>query len=326
MSSPKSPKSALSKIGLGRPRPLRVLVLGQAGVGKSALVVRYITRRYIGEYDPSLERVYPHTAVVDSETLAFEILDSAGHSHETDSVRLEANIRWADVFILMYSVTDKCSFDDCNRLKFLINYNKRKRRIASPTSKESAWEVPVVLVGNKKDQGGDRMVSSEDGLKRSRDIGCHAFHEISVRESIEEVSRVFSDAVRYWREVMRTPKLRRASSDLHDLPHESSKALQPPVSVPDSPSESRWFSLMLGFRHRKASEEGSPEQDAAGAPSSQGPNASAAPPPPYRTRASTDGHLHQRRLYKLRMTLNLRSSNLHERRMSIAMRGATCGF
>lgn len=93
----------------------------------------------------------------------------------------------------------------------------------------------MVLVGNKKDQGGDRMVSSEDGLKRSRDIGCHAFHEISVRESIEEVSRVFSDAVRYWREVMRTPKLRRASSDLHDLPHESSKALQPPVSVPGSP-------------------------------------------------------------------------------------------
>lgn len=44
---------------------------------------------------------------------------------------LEANIRWADVFILMYSVTDKCSFDECSRLKFLINYNKRRRRLSS---------------------------------------------------------------------------------------------------------------------------------------------------------------------------------------------------
>ena len=35
MSSPKSPKSALSKIGLGRPRPLRILVLGQTSVGKT---------------------------------------------------------------------------------------------------------------------------------------------------------------------------------------------------------------------------------------------------------------------------------------------------
>lgn len=31
----------------------------------------------------------------------------------------------------MYSVTDKCSFDDCNRLKFLINYNKRRRKLGS---------------------------------------------------------------------------------------------------------------------------------------------------------------------------------------------------
>lgn len=45
-----------------------------------------------------------------------------------------------------------------------------------------------MLVGNKKDQAGDRMVSSEEGFKRSRDIGCQTFHEISVRESIDEVS------------------------------------------------------------------------------------------------------------------------------------------
>ncbi|XP_045124401.1 ras-related and estrogen-regulated growth inhibitor-like isoform X1 [Portunus trituberculatus] len=314
MSSPKSPKSALSKIGLGRPRPLRILVLGQTSVGKTALIVRYITRRYIGEYDSCLERVYSHTAIVDADTLALEILDSAGQSHETDSVRLEANIRWADVFILMYSVTDKCSFDDCNRLKFLINYNKRKRRITSPTSKDAAWEVPVVLVGNKKDQAGDRMVSSEEGFKRSRDIGCQTFHEISVRESIDEVSRVFEDAVRYWREIAKAPKLRRASSDLPDLPAEPHKISQPPISVPDSPPDSRWMSLVFGIRGRKTSEEESPEMD------------SGILALPFRSRASTDGHLHQRRLYKLRMSLNLRASNLHDRRMSIAMRGATCGF
>lgn len=40
----------------------------------------------------------------------------------------EATIRWADAFILMYSVTDKCSFDECARLQFLIGYNKRRRK------------------------------------------------------------------------------------------------------------------------------------------------------------------------------------------------------
>lgn len=100
---------------------------------------------------------------------------------------LEANIRWAEAFILMYSVTDKCSFDECYRLKFLINYNKRRRRLGS-TSKDGIGDVPVVLVGNKIDQVEDRMVSLEEGQRRSKEIGCVCFHEISVRESIEQVS------------------------------------------------------------------------------------------------------------------------------------------
>lgn len=49
-------------------------------------------------------------------------------------------------------------------------------------------ETPVVLVGNKTDQAGDRMVTTEEGQRRSKEIGCVCFHEISVRESIEQVS------------------------------------------------------------------------------------------------------------------------------------------
>lgn len=54
---------------------------------------------------------------------------------ETGLLNLETNIRWAEVFILVYSVTDKCSFDECNRLKFLINYNKRRRKLGSTNFK-----------------------------------------------------------------------------------------------------------------------------------------------------------------------------------------------
>lgn len=122
----------------------------------------------------------------------------------------EANIRWADAFILMYSVTDKCSFDECNRLKFLINYNKRRRKLGSTYKvcfyhkiyisfvclffvvvfKDGILDVPVILVANKTDQYGDRMVSVEEGQRRFREISCACFHEISVRESIEQVYSV----------------------------------------------------------------------------------------------------------------------------------------
>lgn len=124
----------------------------------------------------------------------------------------------------MYSVTDKCSFDECNRLKFLINYNKRRKKIGSNGkvsngqsrnfffaqlcsismgivwthydtfcfcffSKDNSCDAPVMLVANKIDQYGDRMVLVEDGQRRYREIGCVGFREISVRESIEQVSQ-----------------------------------------------------------------------------------------------------------------------------------------
>lgn len=45
----------------------------------SALIVRFITKRFIGEYDSNLEKIYPLTMIVDNELVQFEILDAAGY-------------------------------------------------------------------------------------------------------------------------------------------------------------------------------------------------------------------------------------------------------
>lgn len=44
----------------------------------AAMVVRFITRRYIGEYDPTLEKIYTFHTVIDNEMVYFDILDTAG--------------------------------------------------------------------------------------------------------------------------------------------------------------------------------------------------------------------------------------------------------
>lgn len=49
-------------------------------------------------------------------------------------------------------------------------------------------EVPVILVGNKTDQFGDRMVTVEEGQRRFRELSCACFHEISVRENVDQVN------------------------------------------------------------------------------------------------------------------------------------------
>ncbi|XP_059486581.1 ras-like protein family member 11A isoform X3 [Neocloeon triangulifer] len=150
-------------------KPLRIMVLGQGGVGKSALVVRFITRRFIGEYDPTLEKMYTFNPTVDNEVIPLEILDTAGQPHT---------------------------------------------------------EPPVLLVGNKTDQIADRMVSFEDGQKRFADIGCVSFHEISVRENIEEVWDVFRDVVRRWRSLAKCPRLKRSTSE---VPSQSSSSPSPNI-------------------------------------------------------------------------------------------------
>lgn len=42
------------------------------------MVVRFITRRFIGEYDPNLEKIYTFSTIIDDEMVLFEILDAAG--------------------------------------------------------------------------------------------------------------------------------------------------------------------------------------------------------------------------------------------------------
>ena len=111
-------------------------------------------------------------------------------------------------------------------------------------------DVPVILVGNKTDQFGDRMVSVEEGQKRAKEIVCACFHEISVRESIEQVCSVFRDACRFWRVLNRYPKLKRSTSDVHDLHSDSDveQILSPDRLIPfcncDFTNENR--NLVLG--------------------------------------------------------------------------------
>lgn len=325
-----SPKSSLVKLGLhtNKQKTLKVMVLGQSGVGKTAMVVRFITRRFIGEYDPNLEKIYTCQTTLDKEAIQFDILDATGQLHELDGVSLEANIRWADAFILVYSITDKCSFDECSRLKFLINYNKRRRKLGS-ASKDYTLDIPVILVGNKTDQTGDRMVTLDEGQRRFREISCACFHEISVRESVDQVQNVFRDVFRFWRVFSKFPKLKRSTSD---VAHAADGIL-----TPDSGSCSFYDTTPLGVARRSFLVIGSAcQEESSGdhtestddiASSSLGSSRSDIDAP-FRNRASTDGTLlsRPRRWRYPPPGCLLPHTNRVERRMSISTRGSNASY
>uniref|UniRef100_A0A2M4CVF6 small monomeric GTPase n=1 Tax=Anopheles darlingi TaxID=43151 RepID=A0A2M4CVF6_ANODA len=91
---------------------VRIAVLGNINVGKSALTVRYLTRRFIGEYSSNTDLLYKQTVTLDSGVLDVEIVDI---SAENDNGFPVEQIQWADACLIVYSITDRSSYEYAQR-------------------------------------------------------------------------------------------------------------------------------------------------------------------------------------------------------------------
>ncbi|XP_052008656.1 ras-related and estrogen-regulated growth inhibitor-like protein isoform X2 [Xyrauchen texanus] len=169
-----------------------VVVLGTDNVGKSALIVRFLTRRFIGEYG-DIESLYSHSVVVDRREQTLNIWD-APYSQSQDmsygSLMCEKRVQWADGFVLVYSICDRASFNAVTRLIHTIK-----------TSKEFLGfeKMPIVIVGNKRDLDHRRTVLSEEGRLLALSADCH-FYEVSAAENYHSVLMVFHGLVNCIRE------------------------------------------------------------------------------------------------------------------------------
>ena len=84
--------STRQSVGLRR---YRIVVLGDGGVGKSALTLQYVQHNFIDYHDPTIEDAYQQRTVIDSEPCLLDILDTAGQVEFTamrEQVRTETLI------------------------------------------------------------------------------------------------------------------------------------------------------------------------------------------------------------------------------------------
>ncbi|XP_077870302.1 ras-related and estrogen-regulated growth inhibitor-like [Saccoglossus kowalevskii] len=166
----------------GTMNAVKMVVLGASGVGKSALTVRYLTRRFIGEYHPTLENTYRSKTTIDDEEFSMEILDTAGLEN---NIFRDGHTSWGEAFMFVYSITDRSSFEQVKQIWTDLK------------SQKSPQIVAALLVGNKNDLKHYRQVPTNDGDKLAEFMGCQ-FYEVSALDGqqIPLVAELFRNLVR----------------------------------------------------------------------------------------------------------------------------------
>ena len=105
--------------------------------------MRFLTKRYIGEYDHQSETRYKHELLVDGEPVLFEICDTCPKT--PDEIPSKETISWADGFILVYSITDRSSFNYVKDVSKLIT-DLRQMTLSVPCHNNSVQQLPSVQV------------------------------------------------------------------------------------------------------------------------------------------------------------------------------------
>ncbi|KAJ3750084.1 ras protein [Lentinula detonsa] len=161
----------------------RVAVLGDGGVGKTALAVQFTLNCFelpsIETYDPTIEDAYRKQLIVDNRMCFVEVIDTAGQ--EEYATLRDQWVREGQGFILVYSIASRPTFE---RLDIFRQSMRRVKR----------GEPIFMLVGNKCDKTQEREVSKEDGQALARQFGCE-FIETSAKTA-QNVERLFTDLVR----------------------------------------------------------------------------------------------------------------------------------
>ncbi|EEP80216.1 GTP-binding protein ypt7 [Uncinocarpus reesii 1704] len=152
---------------------LKVIILGDSGVGKTSLMNQYVNKKYSASYKATIGADYlTKEVLVDDRLVTMQLWDTAGQER-FQSLGV-AFYRGADCCVLVYDVNNSKSFENLDswRDEFLIQ--------ASPRDPES-----FPFVGNKVDvDESKRMISTKRASTYCQSKGNIPYFETSAKEAI----------------------------------------------------------------------------------------------------------------------------------------------
>eukprot|EP01088_Endostelium_zonatum_P020735 TRINITY_DN7791_c0_g1_i1.p1 TRINITY_DN7791_c0_g1~~TRINITY_DN7791_c0_g1_i1.p1 ORF type:complete len:238 (-),score=74.81 TRINITY_DN7791_c0_g1_i1:91-708(-) len=154
----------------------KLTVLGSGGVGKTAFTIQMCSSHFVEYYDPTIESSYRRQVVIDEIACVLDVLDTAGQE-EYSALRSQW-IRSGEGFLILYSITERGSFDEVEGFRTQILQVKDVDTVDAP---------PIVLVGNKCDLEKERQVSGEEGKALAQQWQCSFFEaSAKTRTNVDE--------------------------------------------------------------------------------------------------------------------------------------------
>eukprot|EP00927_Polykrikos_kofoidii_P010278 TRINITY_DN1434_c0_g1_i2.p1 TRINITY_DN1434_c0_g1~~TRINITY_DN1434_c0_g1_i2.p1 ORF type:complete len:217 (+),score=27.30 TRINITY_DN1434_c0_g1_i2:137-787(+) len=157
----------------------KYIIIGDAGVGKSCLLLQFTDRRFRQEHDMTIGVEFGHRVVdIDNQKIKLQIWDTAGQEAFRSITR--AYYRGATGALLVYDISRRNTFT--NLAQWLTDARQNAQ-----------LNMVIILIGNKSDLE-NRAVSFEEGAWFARQNGLF-FSETSARTG-ENVVDAFLDTAR----------------------------------------------------------------------------------------------------------------------------------
>lgn len=154
---------------------LKVIILGDSGVGKTSLMNQYVNRKFSNQYKATIGADFlTKEIMVDDRLVTMQIWDTAGQER-FQSLGV-AFYRGADCCVLVFDVNNLKSFETLEswRDEFLLQ--------ASPRDPDN---FPFVVLGNKIDmEESKRQVSQKRAMTWCQQKGNIPYFETSAKEAI----------------------------------------------------------------------------------------------------------------------------------------------
>ncbi|XP_056153487.1 ras-related protein Rab-37-like [Lampris incognitus] len=148
----------------------KTILVGDSGVGKTSLLVQFDQGKFIpGSFSATVGIGFTNKEVpVDNVKVKLQIWDTAGQERFRSVTH--AYYRDAQALLLLYDITSKSSFDNI-------------RAWLTEIHEYAHSEVVIMLLGNKADMSGERVIRRDEGEKLAREYSV-PFMETSAKTGV----------------------------------------------------------------------------------------------------------------------------------------------